>query len=171
MDRDTAHTHRYAIRDVETTDLDAVLALNEAVVPAVNSIDLEQMRWFAGHAEYFRVAASGHEIGAFLIGLRPGTVYTSPNYRWFCEHFDDFGYIDRVAVAAQARRQGLASLLYADFTAALPRDVTLMTCEVNLRPPNDTSMRFHEAQGFRQVGSQLIDGGDKEVALMARQLR
>jgi len=32
---------------VTAADLEHVLALNEAAVPHVNSIDLEQMRWFA----------------------------------------------------------------------------------------------------------------------------
>ena len=43
-----------------------------------------------------------------------------------------------------------------------------MTCEVNIRPPNDGSMHFHERLGFRQVASQEIDGGKKEVALMEK---
>lgn len=160
----------FEIRDVEPSDLATVLTLNEAVVPAVNSVDIEQMRWFADNAAYFRVAATTETIGAFLIGLRPGTGYPSPNYRWFCERYDDFGYVDRVAVAAEARRRGLASRLYSDFAASLPAGVTVMTCEVNVRPPNETSMQFHEARGFRRVGSQLVDDGTKEVTLMAREL-
>ena len=38
------------IRDVGEPDLEDVLRLNEASVPAVNSVDLEQMRWFAANA-------------------------------------------------------------------------------------------------------------------------
>ena len=160
----------YIIRDVATEDLDQILTLNEAVVPAVNSIPIEKMQWFAEHAVYFRVAIADDRLGAFLIGLRPGTNYDSPNYRWFCEHYDDFGYIDRIAVASHTRRNGLASKLYDDFKASLPADVGLMTCEVNLRPPNESSMRFHERYGFAQIGSQSTEGGNKEVALMAHNL-
>lgn len=160
----------FSIRDARATDLDAVLALNETAVPAVNSIDFEQMRWFADNAAYFRVAADGKSIAAFLIGLRPGTSYDSVNYRWFCDNYDDFGYIDRIAVADHARRLGLASMLYADFEACLPSDVAVMTCEVNLEPPNETSMRFHERHGFRRVGEQQSEGGSKRVALMEKRL-
>jgi len=165
----TAAQQRYRIRDVQDGDLAGVLQLNEAVVPAVNSIDIGQLRWFAAHAAYFRVAVRGPELGAFLIGLRPGTEYASPNYRWFCERYDDFGYIDRVAVAAKARRHGLATRLYRDFESSLPRSAGRLTCEVNIEPPNESSMRFHEGYGFRRIGSQRVDNGHKRVAMMARE--
>ena len=160
----------YIIRDVAAEDLDEILSLNEAVVPAVNSIPIETMQWFAEHAVYFRVAVADDRLASFLIGLRPGVAYESPNYRWFCEHYDDFGYIDRVAVADHARRHGLATKMYDDFRAALPPDIGQMTCEVNLRPPNESSMHFHERYGFAQIGSQATEGGKKEVALMALKL-
>ncbi len=160
----------YIIRDVAAEDLDEILSLNEAVVPAVNSIPIEKMQWFAEHAVYFRLAAANDRLASFLIGLRPGVAYESPNYRWFCEHYDDFGYIDRVAVADHARRHGLATKMYDNFRAALPADIGQMTCEVNLRPPNESSMHFHERYGFAQIGSQATEGGKKEVALMELKL-
>ena len=103
------------IRDVTADDLDTVLGINESVVPAVNSLSREQMDWFRLHAHYFRVAGIGEDVGAFLIGLRPGLDYASLNYRWFVANYGDFGYVDRVAVDERARRAGLASRLYADF--------------------------------------------------------
>jgi hypothetical protein len=158
----------HIIRDVATEDLDEILSLNEEVVPAVNSIPIEKMHWFADHATYFRVATADARLAAFLIGLRPGIDYESPNYRWFCAHYDDFGYIDRIAVASHARRHGLATTMYDDFRRSLPKSVDMMSCEVNLKPPNESSMRFHERYGFAQIGSQEIEGGQKEVALMAK---
>lgn len=160
----------FNLRDVSSSDLDAALMLNESAVPAVSSIDMEQMRWFADRAAYFRVAMSDEDLAAFLIGLRPATEYASPNYRWFCDHYDDFAYIDRVAVATIARRHGLASRLYDDFVKSLPGDVSVLACEVNINPPNEPSMRFHSHYGFNRVGSQEIDGGSKKVALMVKDL-
>ena len=160
----------FNIRDVSSSDLDAALMLNESAVPAVNSIDMEQMRWFADRAAYFRIAMSDVDLVAFLIGLRPATEYASPNYRWFCDHYDDFAYIDRVAVATIARRHGLASRLYDDFVKSLPGDVSVLACEVNINPPNEPSMRFHSRYGFNRVGSQEIDGGSKKVVLMVKDL-
>ncbi len=128
------------------------------------------MQWFADHAAYFRVAADADGIAAFLIGLRAGSAYASPNYRWFCAHYEDFAYVDRIAVAERARRQGLASQLYDDFMTMMRPHVTIMTCEVNLRPPNPTSLRFHENRGFCRVGTQETEDGRKEVALLALRL-
>lgn len=156
------------LRTVEDADLEAVLRLNEAAVPAVNSVDLEQMRWFAANAACFTVATRNEQFAGFLIGMRPGTTYASPNYRWFCDNYDDFGYIDRIAIATDARRLGLATRLYRNFEAGLPPCVGVLTCEVNIVPPNESSMRFHEDYGFRRVGTQILDDGRKEVALMVR---
>lgn len=155
---------------VTAADLERVLALNEAAVPHVNSIDLEQLRWFADNAFYFKVATIDDTLVCFLIGLRPGVDYRSENYRWFCQNYEDFGYVDRVAVDESARRFGVASRLYEDFAALLEGVVPCMTCEVNIRPPNASSMRYHEQHGFRQVASQETEGGLKEVALLEKRL-
>ena len=159
----------FELHEVTNRWLAAILALNETAVPHVNRIDLEQMQWFAEHAAYFRVAVSGDALAGFLVGMRPGTSYESLNYRWFCDNYSDFAYIDRVVVAAHARRQGLAQRFYADFEQQ-SSGVPVMTCEVNIQPPNDSSMHFHTQQGFRQVSSQHTDGGAKEVALLVKEL-
>mgnify|MGYP001253784410 FL=1 len=162
---------RLIIRNVRHSDLDAVLILNQSEVPHVGSVDAGQMRWYADNATYFRVAVASDDLAGYLVGFRPGTAYASPNYRWFCERYDDFAYVDRVAVSAAARRGRIATRLYADFAAAMPPDVPIMTCEVNVRPPNASSMRFHRRLGFGQVGSLASDDRTKQVALMLRQLQ
>ena len=157
------------IFDIDRTDHEAVLALNSASVPHVNNIGGDELAWFAKHAAYFRGASIDEKFAGFLIGLRPGTTYASLNYRWFCANYSDFAYVDRVAVNEWARRQGVAEALYADF-ANSQTNVSLMTCEVNIRPTNIASMKFHTRLGFKQVGSQEIDSGTKEVALMEKKL-
>lgn len=159
------------MRDVDVSDLETLLILNQSEVPHVGSLDMPKMQWFAAHASYFRVALDGERIAACLIGFRPGTNYESPNYRWFCGRYDDFAYVDRIAVAEFARRRGIASRLYDDFAAAVPASVDIMTCEVNIKPPNESSMTFHRRLGFYQVGSRSYEGGSKEVAMLAREIR
>ncbi len=160
----------YRLRDVREADLETILRLNESEVPHVGSVDLAKMQWFAEHAVYFRVADRDGTIGAYLVGLRPGTTYASPNYRWFCDRYDDFAYVDRVAVATFARRRRLATRLYDDFAATVSGSVPIMTCEVNIRPPNETSLRFHRELGFEQVGSLESEDRSKAVALLMKQL-
>ena len=156
--------------DITAADLEDVLALNEASVPHVSSIDLEQMQWFAANAAYFRVIRHHGGLAGFLIGLGPGLDYASENYRWFSRNYRGFGYIDRVVVDPAARRLGIASRLYDDFASTLEREVPYLTCEVNIRPPNASSMRFHEKFGFVRVATQETEGGTKEVALMEKKL-
>jgi predicted GNAT superfamily acetyltransferase len=158
------------LSDIAEADLATVLALNEASVPHVSSMDLKQLRWFAANAFYFRVARVDGRFAGFLIGLRPGLDYGSENYRWFSEHYADFGYVDRVAVDPSVRRSGVAKRLYNDFAGALQGKVDCMTCEVNIRPPNESSMRYHEALGFVHVASQETEGRTKEVALLEKKL-
>ncbi len=158
------------ISDVGAADIGEALELNEASVPHVSSISLDEMHWFADNAHYFRVARIDGELAGFLIGLRPGLPYASPNYTWFCDNYDDFGYVDRVAVARSARRKRVASTLYDDFAETLAGKVEVMTCEVNIRPPNESSMRYHELHGFTRVATQETEGGKKEVALLEKRL-
>ena len=155
------------IRDVSAVDLDAVYAINEAAVPHVNSIALQRFRGFMSEAVYFRVAILDGQLAGYLVAFAPGAPYESVNYRWFQERYGDFIYIDRIAVAAGARRRGIAGGLYRDlFDFARPR-AALLTCEVNTRPMNAGSMAFHQGFGFREVGTQETEGGAKAVSLMA----
>ncbi len=158
------------VSDVCADDLDEVLALNEASVPHVNSLVIDDLRWFADTASCFRVARIEGKMAGFLIGLGPGLDYASPNYRWFARRHEDFGYVDRVAVAPFARRQGVGSRLYDEFAAILRGRVPVLTCEVNIRPANDSSMAYHERHGFVRVATQELDDGRKKVALMEKRL-
>jgi len=158
------------IADITAEDLDAVLRLNQESVPHVSSVDLAAMEWFEAHAHYFRVASVDGKLAGFLIGMRPGLPYDSPNYGWFSDNYEDFGYIDRVTVSPMARRLGVASGLYRDFASTLRGNVDVMTCEVNIRPPNESSMRYHEQHGFVCVATQETEGGKKEVALLEMRL-
>ena len=156
--------------NVTAADLQDVLALNESCVPHVNSLDIEDLRWFAGAAPYFRLVRADGRLAGFLIGLGPGLDYASPNYRYFSDKYTQFGYVDRVAVATEARRLGVGSLLYDDYEQTLRGAVPVMTCEVNLRPPNQSSMTYHERRGFVRVATQKTEGGRKKVALMEKYL-
>lgn len=157
------------IHKIGQADYEEVLQLNEAEVPHVGSIGTEQLDWFAHNASFARLARIDGRLAGFIIGMRPGTSYQSPNYRWFCDNYDDFAYVDRIAVSSWARRKGIAETLYEAFAEA-ESDAPVMTCEVNIRPSNEGSMRFHERMGFRQVGSQQTDGGKKEVAMLEKKL-
>ena len=158
------------IRDARDADLAAVHAINEAAVPHVNSVTLDRFQDFTRSAAYFRVAWLANHVAGYLVAFAPGAHYDSVNFLWFQGRYRNFIYIDRIAVAANARRRGVASDLYRDiFDFARPR-TGLLTCEVNTCPPNTESKAFHERFGFREVGTQETEGGTKAVSLMAVEL-
>lgn len=160
----------YTVRAGGPADIDAAWALNEEAVPALNTLPREEFETLALGADYFRVVETPGGIRAFLIGLLPGRDYASENYAWFSRRFDDFAYVDRVAVAPASRGTGIGAALYDDFAAFAEGRARRITCEVNLRPPNPGSLRFHERLGFQRIGSQQTTGGRKEVALLERVL-
>jgi uncharacterized protein len=159
------------VRDATPDDFAAVLALNEESVAVLSPLDLALLRRLHGWAAYHRVVtdADGAESGrvaAFLLALREGLAYESQNYIWFTQAHDRFLYIDRVVVARRLQGRGIGSLLYADLLDFAGRSgAGVVTCEFDLRPPNDASRRFHETHGFREVGRQRVAGGSKLVSL------
>ena len=157
------------IRDAEPGDYEALVVLNNAAVPAVNALSVDDFADFAAEADLFRVLGPLGAPEALLIALQPGRPYDSLNYRWFERTYDSFLYVDRVVVSETQRGRGLGALLYEDFAEAGRRlSVPRLTCEVNLDPPNPGSIRFHERLGFRAVGTQ--EAGGKQVQLMSRDL-
>ena len=53
---------------------------------------------------------------------------------------------------------------------AAQRRIPYVTCEVNERPPNPASMRFHDRFGFAPVGRAATEDGKKDVVYLARRL-
>ena len=156
------------VRDAEEADLAAILSINQDSVPGVNSLTAGQMRWLWSNAEYFRLVQVVGEVAGFLICLMPDAPYWSANLRWFNENFEDFLYIDRIAVADQFQGRGIATELYMDAARRARQGIRAMACEVNTRPPNPDSMRFHDRLGFVRVGSQ--DHGPTRVRYLLRPL-
>lgn len=159
-----------AIRDVGEHDLDSVLALNNSAGQTILPLDAERVRFFMREADYFRVAEVDGQMAGFLIALRPGSPYRSSNYRWFCEHYDDFLYIDRIVVAGSRRGAGLGRVFYADVTSYAEVRVPILACEVFLEPRNDAALLFHGTYGFREVGQHQMEEAGLQVSLLMKDL-
>jgi predicted GNAT superfamily acetyltransferase len=99
--------------------------------------------------------------------LSPGTAYSSPNYAWFNEKYDDFIYVDRIAVLHDQRDEGIGSKLYEEVISYSQENSIPIAAEVNLNPPNPGSMRFHNRFGFEEVG--ILQHKEKSVTMLLRQ--
>jgi predicted GNAT superfamily acetyltransferase len=156
-----------SLRSVMAADLPTLLELNNAAVPAVNALDLAQL---TDLVDLSAAALTVDNVECLLVALRPGLVYASANYRWFCERYSDFLYVDRIVVGPDARDAGLGTLVYAEVEDCARRlRAPRITCEVNVVPPNPGSQRFHGRLGFTSVGRLRGEGG-KEVDLMEKTL-
>src|SRR5688500_14193567 len=102
------------VRDVREHELDSVLALNNAAGPAILPLEAARLRYFFERAEYFRVAERDGTLAGFLIGMGSRSEHDSSNFRWFCERYPDFFYIDRIVVASRRRGGGVGRAFYAD---------------------------------------------------------
>ena len=158
------------IRNVKDDDLEALLAYNEAAVPHVNSIPIEELMWYKQHAVYFWVAEIESKVAGFLIVLAPGLQYDSENYIWFSEAYPSFAYVDRIVIAEFARGKGFGKALYQKLFEEAGSFTERVTCEVNTFPPNPESLSFHKVMGFKEVGQQETEGGTKTVSLQAKEL-
>ncbi len=157
------------LRDARAADLTEVLALNQAHLPHVSALSLAALQRLHEQAVHFRVAEAAGTLIGFLIALDPLAAYESPNFQWFKARYARFIYIDRIAVIAEQRRRGVARRLYEDLERfAGFRGFDLLTCEYNLRPPNEDSARFHRDYGFAEVGRQDTEQGAKTVSLQIK---
>ena len=145
----------------------ALLALNNDFAAELSPLSPEKAAHLVRHA--FMARAIGEE--ALLIAFDQDAPYDNPNLQWFRERFDRFVYIDRVVVSPRRRGWGWAKFLYESlFARAREKGHAIVTCEVNLDPPNPRSEAFHAGLGFEPVGQAILPGGPKTVRYFSRSL-
>lgn len=154
------------------SDLEALLEINNVNAPAVNALSKAELAKLLELSRWTGVVEDAEGPAGFLLGLHgPGLPYPSDNYRWFSEEFDEFLYVDRVAVAERAQGRGLGTRLYHAFIDhAREIGIDTVCAEVNLRPPNPGSIRFHERFGFTSLGEQETKANTVRVRLYAYDL-
>lgn len=175
------------LRAIQPDDMAWLVAVNNAEVPAVNPLDESDMAAIISEASFAMIAEAGQgavnlqaspvdeapsdprsEPLGFMLALTQTASYGSLNFRWFQRHFADFIYIDRIITAPSARGLGVGRAIYHGLFEFATQNALAPTCEVNERPPNPGSLKFHKGLGFEIVGRQDTDGGAKQVALMMR---
>ena len=159
-------------RNVEEKDKDFVLELNRVNVEVLSPMDEAKFNYFVRVSDMFQVAEANGEPVAFLIALREGLPdYTSENYIWFSKQFEKFLYVDRIVIDEKARGLNIGRKLYEGvFDRAVQAGIDKVTAEVDIIPYNDPSLKFHDAMGFKEVGQQVIRGGEIKVSLQVREL-
>jgi uncharacterized protein len=144
------------VRPIEPADLERLLAINEANVPEVGSVDDGRFGFILGESRIALTVQVADELAGFCLVMGADSSYDSVNYRWFQERYDDFMYLDRVAFDPSFQGRGLGTLLYAEVDRLMGSfaGVERLTLEVNVDPPNERSLAFHARRGFDEVGQQ-----------------
>ncbi len=114
------------------------------------------------------VAERESAVAGLLICLNEGADYDSRNFQWLKRKYERFFYVDRIALAPESRGLGLGEALYDSLIQRLPKTGAPLCCEVNSRPPNPGSLKFHQRLGFTQIGTEAYE--DKAVVFLARAL-
>lgn len=156
------------IRPAEAADLDAMLALNASALAETGPLDEAGLAQLL--AEAFRATIAPPADG-FLVALDQNSRNEGPNFAWFKARHARFVYVDRVIVAAGARRLGIGRALYDDLIAAARAAGHRRLCaEVNLDPPNPASDAFHAMAGFVEVGRRHLPDRARTVRYLERDL-
>lgn len=157
-----------SLRPITEADVSAVLALNHRFVDLLSPLDAERLLRLVGLADHADVVEVDGAVAGFVLTIAPGAAYDSENYRWHAERFGAaFYYLDRIVIAEEMRRRGLAGFVY-DAMEEAARPFRRMTLEVNVDPPNAGSLAFHERRGYVEVGRLGAPG--HVVGLMAKDL-
>lgn len=148
------------IRDIEHSDLDTIVDINQNALEGVGPLDRESLSLLVKMADQALVLDDDGDIAGFVITLPPRVDYESSRYRWFEERYDDYVYLDRIVVAQTHRRRGVASTLY---------DVVEQDQPIALEvyDHNEGSLAFHHGRGFEKVG-ELTNDGTTNIMLVRR---
>ena len=154
------------IRALQISDSSSIWEINEQGLPGTGKVSEQEILDLLNYSSFSIGLFDSNSLLGFVICLPPKTAYGSLNYLWFNERYDDFLYVDRIAVSTANRNQKIGSKLYQAVIDAASKLGVPVTAEVNLRPPNPDSVRFHQRHGFTEIGQ--FEHGQKAVIMMLR---
>ena len=156
----------YKIKNVDKSDFDFVLSLNQKTLPEVSSTDLVGLFYFLKNSSYFKIILYNNIPVGFCIGLKPEMDYSSENYIWINKRYNSFIYVDRIVIDEKYRNIGIGSYLYTHLAKTYYGKVESIICEVNISPYNKPSINFHKKYGFKEIGQKDTENGKKRVSYM-----
>ena len=156
---------KYQIVKVKSFHKDYIIKLNSENMPAVGRLNEKSFERLLECSDYFKLVKYDNQFIGFMIGLLPNRPYDSVNYKWFEKKYRSFIYIDRIVISFKYQNKGFGTLLYDDLKNCFKDSYYYMTCEVNIIPKNDISMKFHKKHGFKEVGQQRTENGKKLVSM------
>ncbi|MDG1551000.1 MAG: GNAT family N-acetyltransferase [Candidatus Poseidoniaceae archaeon] len=153
-------------RHLSKEDVVFAWEINEQGLPGTGKVTVEEVSRLIEISNISLGVYEQEQLVGFVICLSPNVDYSSLNYAWFNEKFDNFLYVDRIAVSKDHRNKGVGSYIYQKLIEISQQKNVPITAEVNLEPPNPGSMRFHHRFDFVEVGT--LHHNEKSVTMLMR---
>lgn len=159
------------IRPYKAKDEEAILKLNENSVSVLSPMDKTRFMHLKSLSRLILVAEYDKKVVAFLIGFSDNADYDSVNYQWFSARLKSFFYIDRIVVNNKYRSCGIGRTFYSKiYDWASQQGMKWLVAEIDIEPPNEKSLKFHNRQQFVEVAKQTVGNGNKVVSLQVKSI-
>ena len=158
----------FAICEFQEAHLSQVWEINQKNGESLSFLSLSEFSQLSRLCSYAAVALHNGKVIGFIFALKEDVNYDNANYSWFCQRYNRFIYVDRLAVSKKWRGYGVGKLLYKSvFESYYGKRDRSVCCEVNLSPPNPVSSMFHRKIGFVQEGTMIH--GNKTVEMLVKE--
>ena len=154
------------LRKLQTKDIPSIWLINQEGLPGTGEISEKEIADLLTLSELSLGAYEENELVGFVLCLPPNTRYGSLNYAWFNNRYENFLYVDRIAVSENHRNCKIGTKLYKEVISHAKQNNCPIAAEVSLKPPNPDSLRFHERNGFNEIG--VLHHKSKSVTMMMR---
>ena len=150
-------------KDQSCEYLDLIYALNQKNTPEVGSLTNEDhLKKLLSQSNILLCAFNQSSLIGFMVCMYEGSRYQSENYLFFSSQLSQFIYIDRIAVDLPFRQKGLGTQFYNEL-ARIRGERSVICCEVNSKPLNEPSIRFHKKNEFEECGTKDFEDGHSVI--------
>ncbi len=152
-----AQSDLFDIRDCSNSQIKKLVHLNNQFARETSKIDAAKMVELANKS--FCAIGISPEVG-FILAFDEKADLEGENHSYLKTKFDNFLYIDRIIVGKNFQGQGFGTAFY-EIVLELAEEAgkELLLCEVNIDPPNDISIEFHENFGFEAIEERVLNNG------------
>ncbi len=145
--------------------LNDILELNQDNKPALGGIDsLIHLEKLYNSSMFCLCNFFEDKLNSFALIMSKDSDYQSPNFLYFKNKYEDFIYIDRIAVQSNFQRNGIGTAIYNEINSIAKINSLPVCCEVNTVPLNKKSLDFHYNKGFRKI--EEVNYGKKKVVML-----
>lgn len=157
------------IAPIEPSHHAKILRINAEFVHWLSPLDQKRLDYILARAAYQRQINDGAGI---LLGYAHDVDYPEhKNLTWLGERITNFFYIDRIIISKEAQGRGLGQALYQDVEDFAQRmGYSALACEVNTKPDNPKSHRFHLSRGFKAIGDEDYPAYNASLRYYAKSL-